>query len=190
MIEDLHSVLNRISEIKKRFGIKRHNPDNSVSYSKFHNDAIKSLQEKDKIGTANDISKIEGKSFYEINRIADFYAEKNKIPSSLVKSVIEVESGYNTNAVSRKGAKGLMQLMPSVMKYFGVSDPYLPKENIRAGTGLLKSLLKDYNWDYKKALAAYNAGKVAVDRRNGVPDYKETKDYVRKVIQSYLKNSK
>ena len=82
-----------------------------------------------------------------------------------------------------------MQLMPSVISDMGVEDPFDPAENINAGVGLLKDLLTEYNGDYSKALAAYNAGRKAVNESGGVPDYPETRQYVKKVIESYVKNS-
>ncbi len=81
-----------------------------------------------------------------------------------------------------------MQLMPSVLKDFKVNNPFSPDENIKAGSGLLKSLLKDYNYDFKKALSAYNAGRKPVNKADGIPNYKETKDFVQKVMKSYMQN--
>ncbi|MBN1498197.1 MAG: lytic transglycosylase domain-containing protein, partial [Spirochaetes bacterium] len=132
---------------------------------------------------------IQGRTVEEIRKLADYYASVNQVPSGLVKAVIETESNYNPRAVSPKGAKGLMQLMPSVIKDFGVSDPFDPNENISAGTGLLKDLLAEYGGDYASALAAYNAGRRAVSESGGMPGFSETREYVKKVIDSYLKNS-
>jgi soluble lytic murein transglycosylase len=102
--------------------------------------------------------------------------------------VIRAESDYNPEAVSPRGAQGLMQLMPSVAKSYGLSDPFSPEDNVRAGTALLGELLNEYDGDYKLALSAYNAGPAAVKSHDGVPDYPETKNYIKKVIDSYLKN--
>ncbi|MBP7738559.1 MAG: lytic transglycosylase domain-containing protein [Spirochaetes bacterium] len=135
------------------------------------------------------IAGIKGNSVEEIRKIADFYAAKKLVPPALVKAVIEAESNFNPNAVSPKGAKGLMQLMPSVIRDLGVGDPFDPGENIEAGVSLLKDLLKEYNGDYTKALAAYNAGRRAVNEKGGVPDIPETREYVKKVINAYVKNS-
>lgn len=208
MIEDMYTVMDRINEIKKKFGLKRHNPlpgsnnSSKMNYEKIHNDALKRVSDTNKssnttignintqkgINVNNRIDNIKGNTVEEINSIVEYYANKNKISPSLVKAIIEVESGYNPKAVSEKGAKGLMQLMPSVIQDMGVINPFIPAENIRGGVELLKDLLKHYNWDYKKALAAYNAGKNVVDREGGIPPYKETHEYVHKVIEHYMKN--
>ena len=82
-----------------------------------------------------------------------------------------------------------MQLMPSVARGLGVEDPFSPEENINAGVGIVKHLLEKYSGDYKKALAAYNAGEGAVDRNGGIPPITETREYVQKVIRDYMKNS-
>jgi len=194
MTEDMYRVFQRINEIKTRFGLKRRTTIPSqvkaeTKFEKLHDDAIAAVKksEEKKISRAPYIDPL-AKTPEEIKKLADHYAGKNKIPASLVKAVIETESGYKPDAISKKGAMGLMQLMPSVLQDFNVSDPFLPEENIRAGTGLLKNLLERYNWDYKKALAAYNAGYRAVDEHGGVPDFRETEEFVVKVIQSYLQN--
>ncbi|TGM03589.1 lytic transglycosylase domain-containing protein [Leptospira barantonii] len=113
-------------------------------------------------------------------------SEKNHVDPSLVQSVIKAESGFKANAVSPKGAIGLMQLMPSTANLLGVDDPSDPAENVAGGTKFLSDLLSKYkNLDH--ALAAYNAGPGAVDRYGGVPPYKETQKYVEKV-KKYYKN--
>ncbi|TGL72731.1 lytic transglycosylase domain-containing protein [Leptospira kmetyi] len=113
-------------------------------------------------------------------------SEKNNLDPSLVQSVIKAESGFKTNAVSPKGAVGLMQLMPSTADLLGVDDPSDPAENVAGGTKFLSDLLSKYkNLDH--ALAAYNAGPGAVDRYGGIPPYKETQKYVEKV-KKYYKN--
>jgi soluble lytic murein transglycosylase-like protein len=111
-------------------------------------------------------------------------AGKYALPSALVESVARVESAMKTNAVSPKGAIGVMQLMPATAKLLE-ADPNDPEQNIDAGTRLLRELLLKYDGDVAKALAAYNAGAGAVDKYNGVPPYPETQNYVGKVIQGY-----
>jgi soluble lytic murein transglycosylase-like protein len=111
-------------------------------------------------------------------------AGKYALPPAFVESVAKVESAMKNNAVSPKGAIGVMQLMPDTAKALA-ADPHDPEQNIDAGTRLLRELLIKYNGDVAKALAAYNAGSGAVDKYNGVPPYPETQSYVDKVIESY-----
>jgi soluble lytic murein transglycosylase-like protein len=108
-------------------------------------------------------------------------AEQNALPPELLHSVIKVESNYNPYAVSSKGALGMMQLIPSTAKRFGVGDVFNPAENIQGGAKYLRYLLDLYNWNYPLALAAYNAGEGAVAKHGGVPPYKETQNYLRLV---------
>jgi len=108
-------------------------------------------------------------------------AHQNQISPRLVHSVIQVESNYDPNAVSPKGAQGLMQLIPSTARRFGVSNVFDPADNIQGGARYLKYLLGLYKGDEKLALAAYNAGEGAVSRYGGVPPFPETQDYVAKV---------
>ncbi len=116
-------------------------------------------------------------------------AEENSVDPRLVKSVMLVESGFNPAAISKKGARGLMQLMPATAAEQGVSDVHDPKQNIAAGTRHLSRLLSYYGGDLVKSLAAYNAGEGAVDRYNGVPPYDETQLYVRKTLAAYYGKS-
>ncbi|HEX5432275.1 MAG TPA: lytic transglycosylase domain-containing protein [Bryobacteraceae bacterium] len=109
------------------------------------------------------------------------------LPAAFVKSVAKVESGFDPNAISRKGAIGTMQLMPATAQMLG-ADPRDPRQNIAAGARLLRELLLKYNGDVVKALAAYNAGPAAVDRYQGVPPYPETQRYVNKVVREYIRN--
>ena len=114
-------------------------------------------------------------------------AERHRINPDLIRAVIQTESGWNAGAVSRKGAVGLMQLVPSTAQRFGVKDMFSPKQNVDAGVRYLKTLLERYNGNLELALAAYNAGEGAVDRARGVPAFRETRNYVQRV--QYLFNA-
>lgn len=109
------------------------------------------------------------------------HAERHGIPPELVKAVIQAESGFDRWAVSPKGAMGLMQLMPATARDLGVQNPFQPDDNIRAGVWYLATLLERFDFDVVRALAAYNAGPERVEQYNGVPPYRETQDYVKKI---------
>ena len=111
----------------------------------------------------------------------DMVAREHGVDPTLVKAVALVESGFNPKAVSSKGAQGLMQLMPSTAKRYGISDLHDPYQSLRAGAAHLRDLLDEYDGNLTLALAAYNAGSGAVKRYGGVPAYQETQQYVKKV---------
>ena len=110
-----------------------------------------------------------------------------RVDPALVRAVMETESNWNSSAISRKGALGLMQLVPGTAQQMGVNNAFDPKQNLDGGVRYLHTLLERYNGDLDKALAAFNAGPGAVDRAGGVPRYRETRDYVQKVTDSYFR---
>ena len=112
-------------------------------------------------------------------------AGRHEIDPALVKAIIMAESGYNPNAVSDKGAKGLMQLMPSTAKALGVEDAFNPQQNISGGVRYFKKLVNRFDGDIKLALAAYNAGSKNVRHYQGIPPYKCTHYYIEKVFKYY-----
>jgi soluble lytic murein transglycosylase-like protein len=121
----------------------------------------------------------------EIDAAIDQAASRHNVDPSLVRAVIKVESNFNPNAVSRKGAMGLMQLMPQTARLLNVSNPFDPEQNVDAGVRQLKQLMENYGGDVKLTLAAYNAGPRAVARSAGVPHYAETRQYVKRITQLY-----
>jgi hypothetical protein len=121
----------------------------------------------------------------EIDAAIDQAATRHNVDPSLVRSVVKVESNFNPNAVSRKGAMGLMQLMPSTARSLNVSNPFDPQQNVDAGVRHLRKLLDNYGGDVRLTLAAYNAGSGAVARSAGVPHIRETQNYVRRITDLY-----
>ena len=108
------------------------------------------------------------------------------VEPNLLRAVIVVESGFNSHAVSKRGAVGLMQLMPATASRFGVSNPYDARQNVHAGARYLKFLIDRFGHDVRLALAAYNAGEEAVDRNGGqIPPFSETMAYVPRVLKIY-----
>jgi soluble lytic murein transglycosylase-like protein len=121
----------------------------------------------------------------EISHLVEQAANRVQVDPQLVHAIIKVESEYDPKAVSRKGAMGLMQLIPETAQRFGVENPFNPKQNIEGGVSYLKHLLNRYGGDLSLSLAAYNAGEGAVERFGGIPSFAETKGYVQKVTNIY-----
>jgi soluble lytic murein transglycosylase len=127
------------------------------------------------------VSRSSGRAYDPLIRQA---ADDAGIPPALVKAVIHAESAFDAEAVSKKGAMGLMQLMPGTARELGVVQPFRPEDNVRGGTRYLRRLHDRYgSWAY--TLAAYNAGPTAVDRHGGIPPFAETQQYVRRVLSYY-----
>jgi hypothetical protein len=124
---------------------------------------------------------------FDLNQTVKTASGTYQLDPDLVTSVIRAESGFNTRALSPKGAQGLMQLMPQTATQLGVHNAFDPEANVEAGTRYLRELLERYNFDLIKALAAYNAGPQRVEQYNGVPPYYETKAYVARIVRDFNK---
>ena len=127
-------------------------------------------------------AKLHAQSHRPVN---DRYSEQFGVNKNLITAIIAVESCFDKNAVSRVGAQGLMQLMPNTATSLGVYDAFNAKDNIKGGTRYFRQMLELFDFDVELALAAYNAGPGAVKKYNGIPPYKETQNYVKKVIKHY-----
>ena len=121
----------------------------------------------------------------EVRKLIQQVSTEHGLDPKLIDALVRVESGYNPNAVSRKGAMGLMQLMPETAKRLKVDDPFNPADNIRGGVREFSRLVSRYSGNLKLALAAYNAGEGAVARYGGVPPYAETRSYISKILSLY-----
>jgi soluble lytic murein transglycosylase-like protein len=122
----------------------------------------------------------------ELERIVQTTAERHHVDPALVRAVIATESGWRQDAISSKGAQGLMQLVPGTAGDMGVKNAFDPEQNVNGGVKYLRMLLERYHGDLDLALAAYNAGPSAVDRARGVPNFPETRAYVQKVTDTYF----
>lgn len=120
-----------------------------------------------------------------LGKLVNGAGEQNQIDPDFINSVIRAESGFNSRAVSKKGAQGLMQLMPQTASQLGVPNSFDPKANVEGGTRYLRELLEKYNYDVVKTLAAYNAGPQRVEQYHGVPPYYETRAYIARIIRDF-----
>jgi len=120
-----------------------------------------------------------------LGQVVNGAGERHQIDPDFINSVIRAESGFNSRAVSKKGAQGLMQLMPQTASRLGVANSFDPNANVEGGTKYLRELLEKYNFDVNKALAAYNAGPRRVDQYRGVPPYYETQTYIARIIRDF-----
>ncbi|MGB8011490.1 MAG: lytic transglycosylase domain-containing protein [Terriglobales bacterium] len=144
--------------------------------------------EKDLLLPASDaIPAASAKSAAQLNEVVNTASAAYHLDPDLVNSVIHAESGFNSRAVSPKGARGLMQLMPSTASQLGVNDAFDPEANVTGGSRYLRELLERYNFDLVKALAAYNSGPERVEQYQGVPPFRETRAYVARIVHEYNK---
>ena len=174
-------VLSRIDEINHQLMPNLYQQAEPVK-SKF----VEVLQDVNKAGKSvsfKNASNISGKTSYiELKDVIDECAEKYNIDNELIRAMIQVESGWNTQAVSNKGAQGLMQLMPRTAAMLGVTNPFDPVQNIEGGVRYISDLTDKYRGDIEKALAAYNAGPTRVDSGN-IPEV--SKRYVKNIMAIY-----
>ena len=161
-----------------------HMTDNTIDISQ--NADFRSLTGKHSTKSFYDLrSKFRRKKERLFHPIILQVASRHDIDPALVKAIIMAESGYNPNAVSKRGAKGLMQLMPSTAEALGVEDAFNPEQNISGGVRYFKLLVNRFDGDVKLALAAYNAGSKIVRHYQGVPPFKSTHYYIEKVFRYY-----
>jgi len=169
-------------------GIYRYEDENGViHFTNCPRDAKFKLyirESKEDVGGRNSsFSYIRDSNQYD--SIISEFSKKYQVDFALIKAIIRAESGFNPNAVSRKGAKGLMQLMPETASRVNVSNSFNPRENIEGGVRYFKYLLSLFNDDLRLSLAAYNAGENIVAEVRSIPPYRETVDYVKKVLSYY-----
>ena len=131
------------------------------------------------------VKSVLAKSSIGVNEVVNSASATFHLDPDLVNSVIHAESGFNSHAISPKGARGLMQLMPGTAGQLGVNDAFDPQANVAGGSRYLRELLERYNFDLVKALAAYNAGPERVDQYQGVPPFRETRAYVARIVHEY-----
>ncbi len=179
MMTNINKVLDRMEAIARKCATQAGEAGNENTKSRF----VEVLDAERKNGTDEERASA-SRSLDELRKVISRYADEYNIDEELVRAVIQVESGWKADAVSSKGAGGLMQLMPRTAKMLGVDDPFNPEQNIEGGVKYLSQLTDKYEGDVEMALAAYNAGPSRVDAAGGTP-FPETARYVRNVMALY-----
>jgi soluble lytic murein transglycosylase-like protein len=146
---------------------------------------FKNTENKRIIKSQKDVLSKNEKHLLVYDKIILKTSERHNVDPALIKAIIMAESSAETHAISKKGATGLMQIMPKTARSLGVKNSAYPAQNIEAGTKYLKCLMDEYDGNIKLALAAYNAGPGSVKRYKGIPPYKETRSYIKKVLAYY-----
>lgn len=173
ILQELNSTSSNFeAKLKKELYLKTELQNNQVVFKK---------QLTKKENTNNNFSYSKQVKF---NDIIEKVSKKYNLSSELINSIIKTESNFNPNAVSEAGAVGLMQIMPKTAEHLGINDPLNPQENIEGGVKYLKEMLDRYK-NIELALAAYNAGPSNVDKYNGIPPFKETEEYIKKVLKPF-----
>ena len=179
IFQNVERILLRIEEIKRRFGVNK-----NTGQSDFQ----EVLEQKVDNNTSIDNNTSEESKKITYNDIIKAASDRYEIPEELIKAVIKQESNFKEDAVSNKGAVGMMQLMPQTSDILGVEDPFNAEQNIFGGTQYLRQLIDLYGGNLNKALAAYNAGPNRVD--NEIPNIPETLGFIESVLDNYNKFSK
>lgn len=188
-ISSIDLTLKRINEIKTTF---EPNCDEALPTRKFDNALSRALQLSESMNDSDYIMSPHSKDYKysslqgDIENIITRHAKLNNLDPALVEAVVKAESNFNPQAISPAGAEGLMQLMPGTASALGVSNPLDPEQNIAGGTTYLRNMIDKFG-SVPLALAAYNAGPAAVEKYGGIPPYKETQNYVKKIM-SYRTN--
>jgi len=182
---NIERVLARIDEIQRRFGAGDRSPDTGFDkvLEVTSNDVTLTEETSARVSSADVSASDAGSKEARHSEIISEASERFSVPEPLIRAVIEQESGFREGAVSKKGALGLMQLMPGTASVLGVEDPLDAEQNIFGGTMYLRELIDLYGGNLNKALAAYNAGPSRVNE--SIPDIPETVDYIRSVLDRY-----
>ncbi len=187
-MNSLYQTFTRIDQIQNLFTNKKNSIESTKPPEKSSHDLVIDSTGAEAKGASSFIDYLNqaNNEQYPFSNLVEKASKKYGLPDTLIKSIIQVESNFDAEALSPKGAMGLMQLMPKTAAQYHIKKPYFPEANIDAGSKHLKKLLKHYDGNLIKALAAYNAGSNSFIN-DSIPPYQETQNYIKKVIQNYMK---